>query len=52
MQLNSSLITGSTALFGIKTDMQFGKLKVSAITTAGIPIANRQLQGRFAVYPL
>ena len=33
MQLNSSLITGSTALFGIKTDMQFGKLKVSAIAS-------------------
>ena len=33
MQLNSSLITGSTALFGIKTDLQFGKLKVSAIAS-------------------
>lgn len=33
MPLNSSLITGSTALFGIKTDLQFGKLSVSAIAT-------------------
>lgn len=33
MQLNSSLITGSTALFGIKTDLQFGKLSVSAIAS-------------------
>lgn len=33
MQLNSSLITGSSALFGVKTDLQFGKLKVSAIAS-------------------
>ena len=33
MPLSSSLITGSTALFGIKTDLQFGKLSVSAIAT-------------------
>jgi cell surface protein SprA len=33
MQLNSSLITGSTALFGIKTELQFGKLNVSAIAS-------------------
>ena len=33
MQLNSSLITGSTALFGIKTDLQFGRLSVSAIAS-------------------
>ncbi|MDO9154133.1 MAG: cell surface protein SprA [Paludibacter sp.] len=33
MQLNSSLITGSTALFGVKTDLQFGKLSVSAIAS-------------------
>ena len=33
MQLNSALITGSTALFGIKTDLQFGKLSVSAIAS-------------------
>ncbi|MFA5045299.1 MAG: cell surface protein SprA [Paludibacter sp.] len=33
MQLNSSLISGSTALFGIKTEMQFGKLNVTAIAS-------------------
>lgn len=33
MQLNSSLITGSTALFGVKTDLQFGRLNISAIAT-------------------
>ena len=33
MQLNGSLITGSTALFGIKTDLQFGKLRVSALAS-------------------
>ena len=33
MQLNSSLISGSTALFGLKTDLQFGKLSVSAIAS-------------------
>jgi cell surface protein SprA len=33
MQLNSALITGSTALFGVKTEMQFGKLSVSAIAS-------------------
>ncbi len=33
MPLNSSLITGSTALFGIKTELQFGKLNVMAIAT-------------------
>jgi cell surface protein SprA len=33
MPLSSSLITGSTALFGIRTDLQFGKLKVSAVAS-------------------
>ncbi len=33
MQLNSSLIAGSSALFGIKSDLKFGKLKVSAIVS-------------------
>jgi cell surface protein SprA len=33
MQLNSSLISGSTALFGVKTDLKFGKLSVSAIAS-------------------
>ena len=31
MNLNSSLIQGSTALFGIKTDLKFGKLRVQAL---------------------
>jgi cell surface protein SprA len=31
MNLNSSLIRGSTALFGIKTDLKFGKLRVQAL---------------------
>jgi len=33
MPLNSSLITGSTALFGIKTELQFGKLNVIALAS-------------------
>ncbi|MBR3566466.1 MAG: cell surface protein SprA [Paludibacteraceae bacterium] len=33
MQLNSSLITGSSALFGIKTDLKFGKLKIQALVS-------------------
>ena len=33
MPLNSSLITGSTALFGIKSEMQFGRLNVTAIAS-------------------
>jgi cell surface protein SprA len=31
MTLNSALIPGSTTLFGFKTDLQFGKLSVSAV---------------------
>lgn len=31
LPLSSSLISGSTDLFGFRTDLQFGKLKVSAI---------------------
>jgi len=33
LPLTSSLITGSTALFGIKTELQFGKLNVTAIAS-------------------
>jgi cell surface protein SprA len=33
MPLNSSLISGSTALFGIKTELQFGRLNVTAIAS-------------------
>ena len=31
MNLNNSLISGSSALFGIKTDLKFGKLKIQAL---------------------
>ncbi len=33
LPLNSSLIQGSTSLFGVKTTMQFGKLMVTAVVT-------------------
>ena len=33
MNLNNSLIHGSSALFGIKTDLKFGKLKVQALVS-------------------
>jgi hypothetical protein len=33
MQLNSSLISGSSALFGVRSDLKFGKLRVSALVS-------------------
>jgi cell surface protein SprA len=33
MQLNSSLISGNTALFGVRTDLKFGKLNISTIAS-------------------
>ena len=33
MQLNSSLISGGSALFGVKTELQFGKMNIQAIAT-------------------
>ena len=33
MTLNNSLIRGSSALFGIKTDLKFGKLRVQALVS-------------------
>jgi len=33
MNLNSSLITGPQALFGVKADMKFGKLRVQALVS-------------------
>lgn len=33
LPLSTSLIQGGTALFGIRTDLQFGKLKISAIAS-------------------
>lgn len=31
MSTNNSLIRGASALFGIRTDLQFGKLKLQAV---------------------
>ena len=33
MSLNNSLIRGSSALFGVKTDLKFGKLRVQALVS-------------------
>lgn len=33
MPINSSLITGGTSLFGVKTQLQFGKLAVAAVVS-------------------
>lgn len=33
LPLSTSLIKGGTALFGVRTDLQFGKLKISAIAS-------------------
>ena len=33
MNLNNSLIRGSSALFGVKTDLKFGKLRVQALVS-------------------
>lgn len=33
MPINSSLITGGTSLFGVKTELQFGKLAVAAVVS-------------------
>ncbi len=33
MPLRGSLITGSSALFGVKTELQFGKLSISAVAS-------------------
>ena len=33
MPINSSLITGGSSLFGIKTEMQFGKLSLAAVVS-------------------
>lgn len=33
MPINSSLITGGTSLFGVKTELQFGKLSVAAVVS-------------------
>ncbi|MDL2290070.1 cell surface protein SprA, partial [Paludibacteraceae bacterium OttesenSCG-928-F17] len=33
MQLNSALISGSSTLFGVKTDLKFGKLSINAVVS-------------------
>jgi cell surface protein SprA len=33
MPTNNSLITGASALFGVRTDLQFGKLKLQAVVS-------------------
>lgn len=55
MPLNTSLITGSQALFGVKTKLRFGRLDVTSIfsqqrsQSRTITITNGQQQGEFRV---
>lgn len=55
MPLNTSLITGTQALFGIKTQLQFGKLNVTSVYTQQksesreIKITNGAQQNEFRV---
>ncbi len=55
MPLTTSLITGSQALFGVKTKLRFGRLDVTSIfsqqrsQTRTITITNGQQQGEFRV---
>ncbi|WDF55941.1 T9SS outer membrane translocon Sov/SprA [Mucilaginibacter sp. KACC 22063] len=57
MPLNTSLITGSQALFGVKTKLKFGKLDVTSIfsqqrsESKTITITNGQQQGEFRLTP-
>ncbi|WP_428328664.1 cell surface protein SprA [Mucilaginibacter sp.] len=57
MPLNTTLITGSQALFGIKTKMKFGKLDVTTILSQQrsqsktITINNKGQQGAFKLTP-
>jgi len=57
MPLPTSLISGSQALFGIKTKMQFGKLNVTSILSQQrsqsrqITISNGSQQGNFNLSP-
>ncbi len=49
---NSSLIKGASSLFGVRTDMQFGKLKLQMVVLAEeVGIEERIYQGRCAVTP-
>ncbi|RVU02128.1 cell surface protein SprA [Mucilaginibacter limnophilus] len=55
MPLNTSLITGSQALFGVKTKLRFGRLDVTSVfsqqrsESKTITITNGQQQGEFRV---
>jgi cell surface protein SprA len=55
MPLNTTLITGSQALFGVKTQLQFGKLGMTTILsqqksqTKTITIANGSQQNEFSI---
>jgi cell surface protein SprA len=57
MPLNTSLITGSQALFGIKTKLRFGRLDVTSILSQQrsqsktITITNGSQQGEFRLTP-
>ncbi|MCJ8210686.1 cell surface protein SprA [Mucilaginibacter sp. RS28] len=57
MPLNTSLITGSQALFGVKTKLKFGKLDVTSIfsqqrsQSKTITITNGSQQGEFRLTP-
>jgi cell surface protein SprA len=58
MPLNTSLITGSQALFGVKTKLKFGKLDVTSIFSQQrsqaktITITNGSQQGDFRLTPV
>ncbi|GAA4330856.1 cell surface protein SprA [Mucilaginibacter gynuensis] len=57
LPLNTSLITGSQALFGVKTKLRFGKLDVTSVfsqqrsQSKTITITNGSQQGEFRVTP-
>ncbi|MDN5287317.1 MAG: sprA [Mucilaginibacter sp.] len=57
MPLNTSLITGSQALFGVKTKLKFGRLDVTSILSQQrsqsktITITNGSQQGNFRLTP-
>ena len=57
MPLNTTLITGSQALFGVKTKLKFGKLDVTSILSQQrsqsktITITNGSQQGEFKLTP-
>lgn len=44
MPTNSSLIRGASSLFGVRTDLQFGKLKLQAVVSQKNQVAKAFLQ--------